>query len=613
MKLNLKNILLGRTLKNDELGEEQMSRLWGLPIMSSDAVSSVAYAIEEMLIVLLPLGILAAFSYIPWIVISILALLLILIVSYSKIIDHFPNGGGAYSVSRESIGKTASLITASALIIDYIMTVAVSISSATAALSSAFPEIAGSKVGISVGLILLITLLNLRGIKEASFIFGLPTYVFIFSMGIMILVGFYKIFTGTLEPTDMQSDPIPKEVTEGFSLLFFFKAFSAGCSAMTGVEAVSNAVPSFKKPAARNAKHVLYLLGGIIIFIFGGTAILSGELQVTIVEGKTVLSQIAAAVFGNSFMFYIIQVFTSLILILAANTAYNGLPQLLSILAKDGYMPRYFKNRGAKLSYSNGIILIFFLSAILVVIFNADTHKLIPMYSVGVFLSFTFAQLGMFLKWRKDKEKGWQYKSLINGFGAVVTAVVCVIVFYNKFLTGAWIIAIFLPLIMATMWIIESHYKKVESKLTLEKFEPHYLSGLKRSTQCVLLVQEINKPFLKAINYATSVSDNINAVYISTNPKKAQALKDKWEELKIPYELVIIETPYRGIIEPLNEYITQREKELKSGESISVVISRLVQEHWYDFILHNNTTFFITNNLVKHKNVSAIVLPFHIK
>lgn len=611
IRMNIKDVLLGKPLKNNEISHEKLSRLWGLPIMASDAVSSVAYAIEEILFILIPtIGILS-FHSLPYIIIPIMLLLVILVLSYSQIIDHYPNGGGAYAVAKENIGKTSALLSAAALTIDYIMTVAVSISSSTAALVSAFPSFHGYKVIISLICVAIITLINLRGVREASKVFGLPTYIFIGSMAILIISGIYRLLTGSLNPIEYTTPIIPRETMEGIGMLVILKAFSSGCSAMSGVEAVSNAVPSFAKPATRNAKHVLFMLGAIIVFIFGGTSILAINLQVAPIEGHTVLSQISTAVFGNTFMYYVIQVFTALILILAANTAYNGLPQLLYILAHDGYVPRQFSSRGTKLSFSNGIVFIFIMASLLIIGFKSEVHALIPLYSVGVFISFTIAQFGMFKKWLSTKEKNWQYKCWINGFGALVTFVVSIIVFSTKFSDGAWILAIAIPGIMAAMYFVNKHYTFIGQQLSLEEFNPYYNKDAVTSTQCILLVHDINKPFLKAINYANSISNNITALHVCRHPEHAEALRKQWEELEIPINLKIIETPYRDIIKPMDDYLWEREKELKHGENISVIIIKFITAHWYDNILHNQTTYFFSQNLSKHKNISTVILPFH--
>ena len=616
--MRIKEILLGEPIKNSQLQHEKLSKIWGLPIMASDAVSSVAYAIEEILLVLIPAIGLLAFDSIPFIVIPILLLLTILIVSYSQIIDHYPSGGGAYSVAKENIGKGASLLCASALIIDYILTVAVSISSSTAAIASAFPGISGDweKIIISLVSIAIITLINLRGVREASKIFGLPTYIFIFSMAILIVTGLIRMLMGDLNAIQYTREQtgaiLPAETYQGIIIILMLRAFSSGCSAMTGVEAVSNAVPSFKSPSTKNAKIILYALGGIIIFILGGISILAIRLNVIPQEqGPTVMSQITNAVFGHNFMFYIIQIFTSLILILAANTAFNGLPQLLYVLAHDGYVPRQFSSRGTKLSFSNGILFIFFCASALVIIFKSNVHALIPLYSVGVFISFTLAQFGMFKKWITTKEKNWQYKCWINGFGALVTLVVSIIVFCTKFMNGAWLLAIGIPVLMLFMYFINKHYTYIGEQLKLNSFHPYYDKYMTSSTHCIVLIHDINKPFLKAINYANSISDDITVLHVCRHPEHANFLRKEWEALDIPVKLVVLETPYQDIIKPLDDYLWKRESNLKPGENISVITVKFISEHWYDGLLHNQTTYFLSRHLNKHKNVTTIVMPFH--
>ncbi len=610
--MDIKSIILGKPLKNSEIKHERLSRLWGLPIMASDAVSSVAYAIEEILLILIPAVGLLSFKLVPSVVIPILILLSILVLSYSQIIDTYPNGGGAYAVAKENMGKTPSLLTAAALIIDYIMTVAVSISSASAALSSAFTVLQEHKILVSLIYVAFITLMNLRGIREASKVFGLPTYIFIGSMAILIICGVFKMVSGTLNPISYAEPILPAETVKGIGILILLRAFSSGCSAMTGVEAVSNAVPSFKDPTTRNAKHILYMLGIIIVFIFGGTSILAVHLNVAPLEGHTVLSQISSAVFGNNFMYYIIQIFTALILILAANTAYNGLPQLLYILAHDGYVPRQFSSRGTKLSFSNGIVFIFIAASILIIGAKSDVHKLIPLYSVGVFISFTVSQFGMFRRWIRNKGKNWHYKAFINGLGSLVTLVVSGIVLFTKFFDGAWMLVIAMPALMVGMYFINKYYTFIGRQLTLKTFNPYDKDEV-TSTQCILLVHDINKPFLKAMNYANSISDNIVALHVCRHPEHAEELRNQWKDLKIPVELVIIETPYRDIIKPMDDYLWKRESQLKHGENISVIMIKFLSTHWYDRFLHNQTTYFLEHHLSRHKNVSTVILPFHYK
>lgn len=612
----VKKVLLGRSLKTEELGHEKLSRLWGLPIMASDAVSSVAYAVEEILLVLVPMIGFAAYNYAPGVILSIILLLLILAFSYSQIISHYPNGGGAYVVSKENLGSKPALTAAAALIVDYILTVAVSISAATTAITAAFPALHPYRVVISVIFVSIITLGNLRGMRESSRIFGVPTYAFIGMMAIMIAAGFIRLFTGSLEPVVYTGKELagilPSETYKDLLLLLLLKAFSSGCSALTGIEAVSNAVPSFKDPAQKTAKHVLYMLSGVIIIIFGGTGLLAARLNIMPVEGTTVTAQIANAVFGQNILFFLLQLTTALILILAANTAYNGLPLLLYILAHDGYVPRQFSHRGAKLSFSNGIIFIFTAASLLIIAFDSSPHKLIPLYSVGVFISFTLSQFGMFCKWLKDKEKGWQYKSLINLFGSIVTGVGTVIVFSFKFTQGAWMLAIVMPALIFLMSRIRLHYKNVQEALYLKEFAPYYPSAPGTAhLNCIVLMQNINKATLKAVNYANTISGDVTVLHICRYPKHAEELRRQWEEMQIPLRLEIIENPYRDIVNPLMGYVYEREKELEHGENITIVMIKYITSKWYDRILHSQTEYFLEQKLSRFKNVSTVLVPYH--
>ena len=610
---SIKNLLLGKALTNDQLTGEKLSRIWGLPIMASDAVSSVAYAVEEILLALVPaLGMLAV-RYIGLVSIPIILLLIMLIFSYAQIINHYPNGGGAYVVSKENFGRRSSLLAAACLIVDYILTVAVSISSSTAAIIAAFPVLVPYKVLIALICISLITLINLRGASESSKIFGVPTYLFIVTMLILIITGFFRIVTGTIQPIDYSTAQnfIPSETLSGITLLLFLKAFSSGCSALTGVEAVSDAVPSFREPSTKTARHVLYMLGTIIIFIFGGTSFLASTLKVVPLHGATVMSQMGNAVFGNGIMFYILQFSTALILLLAANTAYNGLPILLSILAKDRNMPLQFAHRGTKLSFSNGIMFIYIAGGLLLLIFGADTHELIPFYAVGVLVSFTISQFGMFVKWIKTKEKSWQYKCIINGFGAFVTFVGSIVVFVMKFRGGAWALAIVIPLIMFFMNYTHRYYSQFTREISIEGYDYLYKESKSRDKlPCIVLIHNMNKATLKTFDYAKDISSDITALHISTTPAHTELLKKQWEDLKIGVPLTILPTPYRNIFQPLDQYVSERESTLAKGQNLTVILTKFVGNDWRNRIFHNQTTFFIEGKLGKHKNVCTVLVPY---
>ena len=612
--VNLKKFLLGDALKDDQLKNQKLSRLWGLPIMASDAVSSVAYAVEEILMALMPALGLMAVNYVGLVSVPIILLLLILIFSYSQIISHYPNGGGAYVVSKENFGKKASLLAATCLIIDYIMTVAVSISSSTAAILSVYPNLEPYRIPISLICVGAITLINLRGVGESSKIFGIPTYAFIFSMMALIFTGVFRFFSGNLAPIQYEPAQISHLLSQniqGMSLAVFLCAFSSGCSALTGVEAVSNAIPSFKEPSQKTAKQVLFMLGGIIAVIFGGTSFLATILKVVPLEGKTVLSQMGTMIFGNGIMFYILQLTTSLILLLAANTSYSGLPILLAILAKDHYMPVQFSQRGTKLSFSNGIMFIFAVSSFLLIIFNADTHKLIPFYSVGVFVSFTISQFGMFVKWMRFKSPGWQYKSIINGLGALVTFIGSIVVFTTKFSHGSWALLIVAPLLMFFMDATHKHYLRFLKGISVLGYDYKYKESVSSDVfPCVVLINKINMAALKTLDYANKITSNLTALHISVSHEETKRLQKQWENLKIGVPLKIIYTPYRDIVTPIREYIRERSEQLEEGENLTVVLTRISGNDFLNKLYHNQTTFFIEKELRKYENVATILVPY---
>lgn len=612
-KIPIKNILLGRPLASKELSGEKLSHFWGVPIMASDAVSSVAYALEEILLVLVPMLGLAAIHYLGFVTIPIILLLLILVVSYSQIIDKYPSGGGAYVVASETLGKNTALIAAAALIIDYILTVAVSISSATAAFLAAFPQFSSYNTTIALICLCVITGINLRGISESSKVFGIPTYAFIVTMAILIVTGLLKMATGSLNPISYQAAQVAsqKELLNGMLLLLLLRAFSSGCSALTGVEAVSNAVPIFRNPAQKTAKKVLFTLAGVIIFIFGGTVLLASGLKVIPVPGTTVVAQMGMAVFGEGIFYYILQFATTLILLLAANTAYNGLPTLLAILSKDEFLPRQFAQRGSRLSFSNGIMFIFFTAGPLLMIYDADTHHLIPLYSVGVFLSFTISQLGMVVRWLKFKGKNWRSKLLINLIGAVATAVSAVIVFCTKFSQGAWIVAVAIAVIALIMNNMHKHFLFIAKQIHIGDFKKYYHKSVSASKKlCIVLVSSISRSTIKSLNFANAMSSNVIALHVSTDSERAERFEEEWQDLEIDIPLKIIEAPYRDIVTPLDDYIGTLEETLNPGEDISVLMIKFVEEHWYDNILHNQTTYSIERALRNHKNIATVIVPF---
>lgn len=547
MLKKLKSIFIGKALKSNELDSEKFTVLWGLPVLSSDAISSVAYAGEEMLMVLVPVLGIAAFKPLLGASLAIVALLLILVFSYQQTIDNYPSGGGSYIVASDNLGQIPGLVAAAALTIDYILTVAVSTSSGTAAITSAFPKLLPYKVTITLFFILLLALGNLRGMRDSSRLFGIPTYFFILSILVMIFTGIFKVVVlGQLPP---QPSTLRQPI-EDLSLFLFLRAFASGCTALTGVEAVSNGIPNFQKPRQKNAKKVLALLALVVFVIFGGVSFLASIYQIAPQKNITVVAQIATQIFGsNSIMFYAVQATTAIILIMAANTSYADLPLLLSILGKDGFVPKQLSTRGTRLSFSYGIILLCILSSTLIIVFQATTHHLIPLYAVGVFLSFTLSQYGMFHKWMKSKVGHWRHKAAINGIGAVVTGITCIIIAATKFLLGAWVVLICIPLLVLFMSRVKNHYTKVRNDLVIEQSASDLIIKEQVNSRIILPVQSVNKSFIKALNYALSTGRPIELYHVSTKEKVTKHLVEQYHQLRIDAPLIIEEAPYRNVNE----------------------------------------------------------------
>ncbi len=607
----LRRLLIGETLKSEQLSHEKFNVFWGLPILSSDAISSVAYAGEEILWVLVGAIGLLSYRYMFYAALCIVLLLFILVFSYRQTIDNYPCGGGSYIVAKDNLGTVPGLIAGGALSIDYVLTVAVSISAGTAAITSAIPALLPYKVEISLLIILLMTLGNLRGIHDSSRIFGVPTYFFILSVAILIVTGLVKYFIFGYVPTPMYNIP---PATESITLFLFLKAFASGCTALTGVEAVSNGIPNFKEPAQKHAKIVLGLLALVVLFIFGGLSYLATIYNAVPAADKTVVSQIAQQVFGKTFMYYVIQFTTALILIMAANTAYADLPLLLSLVGRDGYAPRQFTKRGKRLSFSNGIILLWAAASFLILVFKGDTHHLMPLYAVGVFVSFTLSQAGMFKKWITGKGNGWRHKALINGLGALVTLFTVIIIGITKFFHGAWIVCILIPCFVVVMLRIKNHYNKVAQQLKLSKNErPKELVTPHNDAEVVILVESLNKSFLKALNYSKTLSSNIVAFHVSLDEEATEKLVQRWEEYNPGIELVIKKSPYRDVMSPLIEFIEGEEKKHPDKGDITVVITQFVITKWWHNILHNQTALFIKSSLYRRRDIAVLTVPYVIE
>ncbi|WP_238899800.1 APC family permease [Clostridium sp. YIM B02500] len=605
------DVLLGEPLSNEQGCNEKYNIPFGLAIMASDAISSVAYAAQEILFVLIVLGV-AAYQWLTWTSFMIIGLLIILTISYIQIIRAYPQGGGAYKVANENIGKKSGLAAGAGLIISYILTVAVSASAGADAIISAFSNLTEYKVMFVLIIIIVLTILNLRGISESSKIFAIPTYIFIFSMAFMILYGLFKYFILNIHPEPMYS--IPANTTENVSIFLILRAFSSGCSALTGVEAVSNSVPNFQEPSQKSAKTVMILLAALIFFIFGGTSVLAiFYTAVPIANGPTVVSQIAFAIFGNGIMYYIIQFSTAVILLMACNTAYTGFPMLMYIVGKDGFAPRQFTIRGKRLSFSFGIVALSCIACILVIVFKADTHRLIPLYAIGVFISFTLGQFGMVNHWRKEKGKGWVKRAIINGIGSVVTLLTTIIILIEKFSEGAFIVAILIPIIIVIQLRIKKHYDKVACGLSISQLNLKKVNLRKKYTHIVIVpIASLNKATIGALQYAQSVSDNVIALNISPDKEAMEKLKSRWSELDTDILLVAKYSPYRAVVTPLLKNIELIANSTAKDEKITVVVPQFVTNERFGEVLHNHTSFFIRETLLKNDNIIVSTYPYHL-
>lgn len=613
MLKNINSLLLGKKLETNRLREEKFSVFWGLPVLASDAISSVAYASEEILWALVPTIGLASYIFLPKIALAIIALLVILTISYRQIVQAYPGGGGAYIVAKENLKKEFGLIVGASLTVDYILTVAVSISAGTAALTSAFPFLYSHRVAIALFTIALVTIGNLRGVKDSAKIFSLPTYTFILCVLILITAGIWQANTGAINPIGQ----IPESTfTFGTQLIFIFllmKAFSSGCAAVTGIEAICDAVPNFKEPSVKNAKRTYLLLAFAVMITFGGITYLATIYHTVPNLHQTVISQIAAHVFGKGFMFYAIQATTTIILAMAANTAFAGFPTLLSIIAQEGYVPRQFSIRGRRLGFSNGIMLLAIAAGILVIVFRAETHLLIPLYALGVFTSFTIAQAGIFMRWIRLKPKGWHYKALVNGLGTIITFITVIVIAVTKFISGAWIVLLVIPFLVMIMLKVRSHYTIIAKQLDIPNDKIESLKiDLPRTPYVIVPIQSLNIMVIKALRYAKSISDKVEAFHIETHEGEADKLRTKWAKLNTDIPLIIKLSPYREIVKPLIEYINSSEHASKPGDIITILLPQFIVPKAWQMFLHNNTSLLIGSSLLTNRHIVVSLLPFYI-
>ncbi|MDI9886393.1 APC family permease [Streptomyces sp. HNM0645] len=637
-----KRILIGRALRSDRLGETLLPKRIALPVFASDPLSSVAYAPGEVLLVLSIAGV-SAYQYSPWIAAAVVVLMFTVVASYRQNVHAYPSGGGDYEVANTNLGPRAGLTVASALLVDYVLTVAVSISSGVENLGSAVHFVIEHKVLSAVVIILLLTLMNLRGVKESGKLFAIPTYVFVFGVFTMIAWGAFKglVLDDTMRaPTaDFEIKP-EQQGLAGFAMVFLLlRAFSSGCAALTGVEAISNGVPAFRKPKSRNAATTLLFMGMLAVTMFCGIIGLAMASDVRMAENPAhdliqngqpvgpgyvqdpVISQVAAAVFGEqTFFFVLLAAATALVLFLAANTAYNGFPLLGSILAQDRYLPRQLHTRGDRLAFSNGIVLLAGAAMLLVWIYDADSTKLIQLYIVGVFVSFTLSQTGMVRHWnrhlRTERDPAARRRMIrsraINAFGAFFTGLVLVVVLVTKFTHGAWVALLGMVIFYGTMSAIRRHYDRVSDEIAAP-VEPSDDSVRPSRVHSIVLVSKVHRPTLRALAYAKLMrSDKLEALSIDVDPAETKALKEEWDRRGINIPLKILHSPYREITRPIIEYVRSLRRE-SPRDAVSVIIPEYVVGHWWEHLLHNQSALRLKGRLLFTPGVMVTSVPYQLQ
>ena len=600
----LKRLFVGSPLPTAQSRHERLAKSTALAVFASDALSSVAYATEEILLVLVLAGTVALSYSIP-ISIAIAILIAIVVSSYRQTIRAYPQGGGAYIVSKDNLGVPAGLVAGAALLIDYVLTVAVSVAAGIAALTSAVPGLFPYRPWLCVVAVVGIAVANLRGIRESGKLFAAPTYLFIGSLAVLIIYGGVGALFNFLPEAPYQRHP---PGLEGVGLFLFLRAFASGCTALTGVEAVSDGVPAFKPPEAHNARIVLTVLGVILIVLFLGITFLAYDFGIAPRHEETVVSQLARHVFGGGALYFEIQAVTMLILLLAANTSFADFPRLSFFLARDRFIPRQFATQGDRLVFSNGILILSGLAALLLVIFRGDTHALIPLYAVGVFLSFTLSQASMVRRWLRLKEEGWWWRWWLNAIGALVTSLVMLTIAATKFTHGAWIVVLLIPTLVAVFVIVHRHYEEVAVQLSLDAFSP----PPPMTNTVLVLVGDIHRGVIKAIQYAQTLSPNAKAVFVETDPERTRRLEEKWGRYGMGVPLIVLTSPYRSLLGPLTKYVDHLQNQ---GENhvVTIVLPEFIPARWWQLGLHNQTAFLIKGAMLFRKNVIVTDVPYHLR
>lgn len=611
----VKRLLLGSRLSTTELHEQRLSKKAALTVFASDNLSSTAYATEEILLVLVLAGPLLLHAVIP-IAGSIAVLLTIVVLSYAQLIHAYPSGGGAYTVAKENLGVGAALVAAAALLIDYVLTVAVSVAAGIAAITSAVPPLRDHRVALCALAMVILTLVNLRGARESARLFAVPVYTFIFSAYALIAAGLYRHFVMGMPDVTPVVEARVTDLTQGMVVLMFLRGFAQGCTALTGVEAISNGVQAFEKPVVRNSQVTMFIMAAILGTLFLGISHQAYVLGIVPLKdgSETVVSQIARAVFGSDplgmgVMYYVTQFSTMAILVLAANTAFAGFPRLASILAEDRFVPRQLANLGDRLVFSNGIAVLGGIALGLILFFRGDVHLLIPLYAIGVFLSFTLSQTGLVVHWWRSREKGRGWRLALNALGAVTTGVVLLVIAWFKFLEGAWVICLAVPLLMLLFWKTRRHYFRASMQLSLSGAEK---VDVTRHTVIVPVTSIPNRVVLTAMAYAKSISRDVIPVTVNTAGMHREEIHRAYKKLFPDLSVVVLESPYRSVIEPLLRFIDEVE-DLRDDDKITVLLPEYVPARWWHNLLHNQTTLVLKGSLLFKPRIVVTSVPTHLK
>ncbi len=609
----LKRVVIGKPLPSHEEQHQRLSNKVGLAVFASDAISSTAYATEEILFVIFPIAGFASLKYLNPMAFVVLVLLVIVATSYKQTIKAYPSGGGSYVVARENLGVIPSLVAGASLLVDYVLTVAVSVSAGVAAITSAVSGLGDYRVLMCLAAILIIMLANLRGVKESGRVFAVPTYGYIISLTVLLAIGLSRSFFGNLKPIPVDAERIAAikhqaDFAKTVGLFYLLRGFASGAVALSGIEAISNGVGAFTEPASKNASKTLVWMASILGALFLGISVLAHRLRPIPSHDETLLSQVARHVYGGTgFMYWSMQVLTFGILILAANTAFADFPRIASFLSKDRFMPRQFANRGDRLVFSNGVLILSVFASILIVAFGGDTTRLIPLYAVGVFCAFTLSQAGMVVHHRKEREPGWRWGMFVNGVGTVATAIVLLVVIISKFTIGAWVPIVVIPIVMMLLWTTHKHYVRVANLL---RVQPDWKPETRGNTT-VVLVSGVHRSSLEAIAFAKRLRpDNLVCATVA-DEEQAEHIRADWAKFGIDADLEVVDSPYRELTRPLLRFLDEVSAR-HPNDDMTVILPELVVERWWEQLLHNQSALALKARLLFRPRTILISVPLHL-